>query len=76
MFKITQSPGDHFGRHSVRDYSFLQNCLIITSKGAIPGGLKLLEILNKIFLSDILYSVMKKYNIISLYSLVSVVREK
>ena len=76
MFKIIQPPSIIFGKHSTSDYSFPQNCLIITSKGAIPGGLKLLEILNKIFLSDILYSVMKKYNIISLYSLVSVVREK
>ncbi len=76
MFKITQPPMIILVGIQLEIILFLQNCLIITSKGAIPGGLKLLEILNKIFLSDILYSVMKKYNIISLYSLVSVVREK
>jgi len=38
MFKITQPPVIIFGRHSVRDYSFPQNCLVITSKGAIPRG--------------------------------------
>ena len=27
-----------FGNHSVRDYSFPQNCLVVTSKGAIPRG--------------------------------------
>ena len=38
MFKITQPPVIMFGRHSARDYSFPQNCLIITSRGAIARG--------------------------------------
>jgi len=38
MFKITQPPVIIFGKHSVRDYSFPQNCLVITSKGAISRG--------------------------------------
>ena len=38
MFKITQPPVIIFGRHSVTDYSFPQNCLVITSKGAISRG--------------------------------------
>ena len=38
MFKITQPPVIVFGKHSVRDYSFPQNCLVITSKGAISRG--------------------------------------
>ena len=38
MFNITQPPSIIFGRHSARDYSFPQNCLIITSKGAVPRG--------------------------------------
>ena len=38
MFKIIQPPSIIFGRHSARDYSFPQNCLIITSKGAVPRG--------------------------------------
>jgi succinate semialdehyde reductase len=38
MFKITQPPLIIFGRHSVMDYSFPQNCLVITSKGAISRG--------------------------------------
>ena len=38
MFKITQPPVIMFGRHSARDYSFPQNCLVITSKGAISRG--------------------------------------
>ena len=38
MFKITQPPMIIFGRHSVMDYSFPQNCLVITSKGAISRG--------------------------------------
>lgn len=38
MFKVTQPPVIIFGKNSVRDYSFPQNCLIITSKGAIPRG--------------------------------------
>ena len=38
MFKIIQPPSIIFGRHSARDYSFPENCLIITSKGAISKG--------------------------------------
>ena len=38
MFKIIQPPSIIFGRHSARDYSFPQNCLVVTSKGAIPRG--------------------------------------
>ena len=38
MFKITQPPVILFGRHSVREYSFPQNCFVVTSKGAIPRG--------------------------------------
>ena len=38
MFKITQPPLIIFGRHSVMDYPFPQNCLVITSKGAISRG--------------------------------------
>ena len=38
MFKITQPPVIIFGKHSVRDYSFPENCLIITSRGASPRG--------------------------------------
>ena len=38
MFKITQPPLIIFGKHSVRDYSFPQNCLVVTSKGAISRG--------------------------------------
>ena len=38
MFKITQPPVILFGRHSVMDYSFPQNCFVVTSKGAIPRG--------------------------------------
>ena len=38
MFKISQPPVIIFGRHSVMDYSFPQNCLVITSKGAISRG--------------------------------------
>ena len=38
MFKIIQPPSIIFGRHSARDYSFPENCLIITSKGAISRG--------------------------------------
>ena len=38
MFKITQPPLIIFGRHSIMDYSFPQNCLVITSKGAISRG--------------------------------------
>ena len=38
MFKITQPPVIIFGKYSARDYSFPQNCLVVTSKGAIPRG--------------------------------------
>ena len=38
MFKITQPPVIIFGKHSVRDYTFPQNCLVVTSKGAISRG--------------------------------------
>ena len=38
MFKIIQPPVIIFGRHSVRDYSFPQNCLVVTSKGAVSRG--------------------------------------
>ena len=38
MFKITQPPVIIFGKYSVRDYSFPQNCLVVTSKGAVPRG--------------------------------------
>ncbi len=38
MFKITQPPVIMFGRHSAKDYSFPQNCLVITSSGAITRG--------------------------------------
>ncbi len=38
MFKITQPPVIMFGGHSARDYSFPQNCLVITSRGAITRG--------------------------------------
>ena len=38
MFKITQPPVIKFGKHSVRDYSFPENCLIITSRGASSRG--------------------------------------
>ena len=38
MFKITQPPVIIFGKYSVRDYSFPQNCLVVTSKGSISRG--------------------------------------
>ena len=38
MFKITQPPVIIFGKHSVRDYSFPENCLIVTSRGASTRG--------------------------------------
>ena len=38
MFKIIQPPLIIFGKHSVRDYSFPQNCLVVTSRGATPRG--------------------------------------
>ena len=38
MFKIIQPSSIIFGRHSAKEYSFPENCLIITSKGAISRG--------------------------------------
>ena len=38
MFKITQPPVIIFGKYSIRDYSFPQNCLVVTSKGAVSRG--------------------------------------
>ena len=38
MFKIIQPSSIILGKHSARDYSFPENCLIITSKGAISRG--------------------------------------
>jgi succinate semialdehyde reductase len=38
MFKITQPPVIVFGNNSVRNYSFPQNCLVVTSKGAVSRG--------------------------------------
>ena len=38
MFKFTQPPTIIFGNHSVRNYSFPQNCLVVTSKGAVSRG--------------------------------------
>ena len=38
MYKITQPPSIIFGKHSARNYSFPENCLVITSKGAISRG--------------------------------------
>jgi len=38
MFKIIQPPSIIFGKYSAREYSFPENCLIITSKGAISRG--------------------------------------
>ena len=38
MFKITQPAVIIFGKHSAREYSFPENCLVITSKGAISRG--------------------------------------
>ena len=38
MFKITQPPSIIFGKYSARNYSFPENCLVITSKGAISRG--------------------------------------
>ena len=38
MFKITQPPVIVFGNNSIRNYSFPQNCLVVTSKGAVSRG--------------------------------------
>ena len=38
MFKIIQPSSIIFGKHSVKEYSFPENCLIITSKGAVSRG--------------------------------------
>jgi len=38
MFKITQPPVIVFGNNSARNYSFPQNCLVVTSKGAVSRG--------------------------------------
>jgi len=38
MYKITQPPSIIFGKHSAKNYSFPENCLVITSKGSISRG--------------------------------------
>ena len=38
MFKIIQPSSIILGKHSAREYSFPENCLVITSKGAISRG--------------------------------------
>ena len=38
MYKITQPSSIIFGKHSARNYSFPENCLVITSKGSISRG--------------------------------------
>ena len=38
MFKITQPQVIIFGKHAIRDYSFPEDCLVITSNGAGPRG--------------------------------------
>ena len=38
MYKIIQPPTIIFGKHSARNYSFPENCLVITSKGSISRG--------------------------------------
>ena len=38
MFKIIQPPGIIFGKHCVTNYSFPQNCLVVTSNGAVSRG--------------------------------------
>ena len=38
MFKIIQPPVIIFGKHCVTNYSFPQNCLVVTSKGAVSRG--------------------------------------
>ena len=38
MYKIAQPPSIIFGKHSAMNYSFPENCLVITSKGSISRG--------------------------------------
>ena len=38
MFKIIQPPVIIFGKHCVTNYSFPQNCLVVTSNGAVSRG--------------------------------------
>ena len=38
MYKIIQPTSIIFGKHSARNYSFPENCLVITSKGSISRG--------------------------------------
>ena len=38
MFKIIQPPVIIFGKHCITNYSFPQNCLVVTSKGAVSRG--------------------------------------
>ena len=38
MFKIIQPPVIIFGKHCVTNYSFPQNCLVVTSSGAVSRG--------------------------------------
>ena len=38
MYKIIQPPSIIFGKYSARNYSFPENCLVITSKGSISRG--------------------------------------
>jgi len=38
LYTIKQPPAIFFGRNSGRDYEFPENCLVITSKGAISRG--------------------------------------
>ena len=38
MFKIIQPPVMIFGKHCVTNYSFPQNCLVVTSNGAVSRG--------------------------------------
>ena len=38
MYKIAQPPSIIFGKHSARNYSFPENCLVFTSKGSISRG--------------------------------------
>ena len=38
MYKIIPPPSIIFGKHSARNYSFPENCLVITSKGSISRG--------------------------------------
>ena len=38
MFKIIQPPVIIFGKHCITNYSFPQNCLVVTSNGAVSRG--------------------------------------